>query len=141
MPARGLFVALLLLAISPQTQRRLPVHVESLFYPPVARQARISGDVVLLAQVTSDGRVSIPIRKSGHPILMQAAEDNLKKWKFQTGQDQAMEITYHFKIRETSAHSPFTECVFDFPDSVTVSSDAPPVETLYSSPMGNTPSR
>jgi outer membrane biosynthesis protein TonB len=79
MPARGLLIALLLLTLSPQTQPRFPIHVESLIYPPVARQARITGDVVLIAQIGSDGSVSIPILRSGHPILLRAAEDNLKK--------------------------------------------------------------
>jgi TonB family protein len=137
MAVRGLLVTLLLMAVSPQTEWRFPIHVESLIYPALARQARISGDVVLLAQISSDGGVSIPIRKSGHPILMQLAEGNLKKWKFQSGENQEMEITYHFKIRESSAYSSQNECAFDLPDSVTISADAPPIDTLYSSPVGS----
>src|ERR1700676_5530636 len=109
MPARGLLLALLLLTASPQIQPRLPIHVLSLTYPPVARQARITGDVVLIAHIGSDGSVSIPIRKSGHPLLLQAAEDNLKAWKFQTGESQEMEITYHFKTGEHSSGSGQTE--------------------------------
>ena len=136
MSARGLLIALLALTVSPQTQPRLPIHVVSLIYPPVARQARIAGDVVLIAQIGSDGSVSIPIRKSGHPLLLQAAEDNLKTWKFQSGEDQEMEITYHFKLRVQPSGSAQTESAFDLPDSVTITSDAPPVKTIYSSPLG-----
>jgi TonB family protein len=136
MPARGLLIALLLLTVFPQTQPRFPIHVESLIYPPLARQARITGDVVLLAHIGPDGRVSIPIRKSGHPLLLQAAEDDLKKWKFQSDEDREMEITYHFKLGEPSSDSAQTECIFDLPDSVTISSNAPPVKTIYSSPKG-----
>ncbi|SRR5258708_11842201 len=141
MPARGLLIALLLLTQAPQSQRRFPIHVVSLNYPPVARQARITGDVVLVAQIGSDGRVSIPVRRSGHPILLQAAEDNSKKWKFQSGEDQEMEITYHFKLGEPSSDSAQTECIFDLPDSVTASSNAPPVKTIYSSPKGKPSAR
>jgi TonB family protein len=137
MPVRGLLIALLLLTVSPQTQPRFPIHVKSLIYPPLARQARIQGDVVLIAQIGSDGSVSIPILKSGHPLLLQVAEDNLKKWKFQSGESQEMEITYHFKLREQSSGSTQTDCSFDLPDSVTILSDPPPVKTIYSSPMGN----
>jgi len=122
MPARGLLIALLLLTVSPQTQPRLPIHVESLIYPPLARQARIQGDAVLIAQIGSDGSVSIPMRKSGHPLLLQAAEDNLKTWKFQSGEVQEMEITYRFKLAEPPSDSLQTECSFDFPNSVTISS-------------------
>ena len=136
MPARGLLVSLLFLTVSPQCQPRTPIHVVSLFYPYLARQARIQGDAMLIAHIGSDGSVSIPIRKSGHPMLLQAAEDNLKTWKFQTGESQEMEITYHFKLKEQSSGPAQTECAFDLPDSVTISSDAPPVETIYSSPMG-----
>jgi len=136
MAIRGLLIALLLMTASPQTPLRLPIHVESLNYPPVARQARITGDVVLVAHIASDGSVSIPVRKSGHPIFMQPAEDNLKKWKFQTGEDQEMEITYHFKLIEPASDFAQTECAFDLPDSVTVSSHRHPVETNYSSPTG-----
>ena len=136
MPARGLLIALLLLTVSPQTQPRLPIHVVSLIYPRVARQAHMVGDAVLIAQIGSDGSVSIPIRKSGHPFLLQAAEDNLKTWKFQTGESQEMEITYHFKLTVPSSDSAQTECVFDLPDSVTISSQLPPEKILYTSPMG-----
>jgi TonB family protein len=136
MPVRGLLLALLLLTVSPQTQPRFPIHVVSLIYPPVARKARIQGDAVLMAQISSDGSVSIPIRRSGPPMLLQAAEDNLKTWKFQSGESQEMEITYHFKLREVSSESAQTECVFDMPDSVTISSNAPAVATNYTSPMG-----
>jgi TonB family protein len=132
MPARGLLIALLLLTVSPQTQLRFPIHVVSLIYPPLARQARITGDVVLIAQIGTDGSVSIPIRKSGHPLLLQAAEDNLKTWKFQSGESHEMEVTYHFKLSEQSSGNPQTECSFDLPDSVTIFSHTAPVNTATS---------
>jgi TonB family protein len=132
MPARGFLIALLLLTVSPRTQLRFPIHVVSLIYPPVARQARITGDVVLVAQIGSDGSVSIPIRRSGHPLLLQAAEDNLKTWKFQAGEPQEMEITYHFKLGEPSSGSAQTECAFDLPDSVTISAPIPTVQPIAS---------
>jgi TonB family protein len=134
MPIRGLLIALLLLTVPPQAQSRFPIHVVSLIYPPVARQARISGDAVLVAHIDSDGSVSIPIRKSGHPLLLQSAEDNLKSWKFQTGESQEMEITYHFKLRDQASDSAQTECVFDLPNFVTISSNLPPVAINYTSP-------
>jgi TonB family protein len=131
MPIRGLSIALLLLTVSPQTPPRLPIHVVSLNYPPLGRQARIQGDAVLIAHIGSDGSVSIPILKSGHPMFLRAAEDNLKKWKFQSGEEQEMEITYHFKFGEHPASSGLTECAFDLPDLVTVTSDLPPVKIIY----------
>jgi TonB family protein len=133
---RGFLIALLLLTVFPQIQPRLPIHVESLPYPLVARQARIQGDALLAAQIGSDGSVSIPIRRSGHPLLLDAAEGNLKKWKFQTGESQQIEITYHFKLIEPSSDSDRTECTFDLPNSVTISSHLPTIQTNYASPTG-----
>src|SRR5258706_16147547 len=131
MPVRGLLIAPFLMTVSPTSEPRRAIHVESLIYPPVARQARIAGDVVLMAQIGSDGSVSIPVRRSGHPLLLQAAENNLKTWKFQTGEPQEMAITYHFKLNEQSSGSAQTKCVFDLPDSVTIYSDPPPVKIIY----------
>ena len=132
MPVRGLLVALLLLTVSPQTQPRFPIHVESLIYPSLARYARIQGNAVLIAHIGSDGSVSIPLRKSGHPILLQVAEDNLKKWKFQSGESQEMEITYHFKLSEQPSDYAPTECTFDLPDSVTIFAHVPTVQPIPS---------
>ena len=106
MPIRGLLLALLFLTVSPQSQPRLPIHVESLIYPQLARQARINGDAVLVAHIGYDGSVSISALRSGHPLLLQAAKDNLKKWRFQRGEDQEMEITYHFKLSEQLQSTP-----------------------------------
>jgi hypothetical protein len=65
MHARGLLIALLFLTASPQTQPRMPIHVVSLTYPQLARMARIAGDVVLIAQIGSNGSVSIPVLPRG----------------------------------------------------------------------------
>ena len=136
MLARALLIALLFLTVSPQTrqqaQPRLPIHIESLTYPPIARKAHVQGDAVLVAHISPDGSVSIPNRKSGHPMLVDAAEGNFNKWKFETGENQEMEITYHFKISEQPSRSDQTECAFDLPDSVTISTHLPPVIPIAS---------
>jgi hypothetical protein len=145
MPVRALLIALLFLTVSPQTQTqtqpRLPIHVESLIYPPLARIARVQGDAVLVAHISHDGSVSIPNRKSGHPWFLDAAEGNLKKWKFQSGENQEMEITYHFKLNEHPTKSNQTECTFDLPDSVTITSNPPPVAVNYATPADKPSSR
>jgi TonB family protein len=128
MPARGLLLALLFLTVSPQVQTRFPVHVESPIYPPLAVAARIVGDVLLAARIDSDGGVTLSYVVSGHPLLVQAALDNLKKWKFQPGESQEMEITYHFKVNGTPGNYPQSECTFDLPNSVTISSRPFPID-------------
>ncbi|HWZ56726.1 MAG TPA: TonB family protein [Verrucomicrobiae bacterium] len=51
-------------------------------YPPLARQARIQGNVVLHAIIDKDGRVAQLEVISGHPLLVQSALDAVKQWRY-----------------------------------------------------------
>jgi protein TonB len=51
-------------------------------YPPLARQARISGQVVLRAVISKDGSIENLTLVSGHPMLAPAAIDAVKQWKY-----------------------------------------------------------
>jgi periplasmic protein TonB len=55
-------------------------------YPPLARQARIQGNVVLHAIIDKDGRVAQLEVVSGHPLLVQAALDAVKQWRYRPTQ-------------------------------------------------------
>lgn len=52
-------------------------------YPPLARQARITGDVELTLRIRQDGSVDSVQAASGHPLLRDAAIDSAKKSAFQ----------------------------------------------------------
>jgi TonB family protein len=49
-------------------------------YPPIAKAAQVSGDVVISLQVQTDGHVSGLRALSGPAMLQQAAIDAVKKW-------------------------------------------------------------
>jgi periplasmic protein TonB len=51
-------------------------------YPPLARQARIQGSVVLHAIIDKDGKVAQLEVVSGHPLLVQAALDAVREWRY-----------------------------------------------------------
>jgi len=51
-------------------------------YPPLARQARIQGTVVLQAQISKDGSIENLTLVSGHPMLAPAAIEAVKQWKY-----------------------------------------------------------
>jgi TonB family protein len=51
-------------------------------YPPLARQARISGTVVLKAVISKDGSIEELSLVSGHPMLAPAAIDAVKQWRY-----------------------------------------------------------
>lgn len=51
-------------------------------YPPLARQARVSGVVILEAVIGKDGSIAEVKVISGHPLLQQAAIDAVSQWKY-----------------------------------------------------------
>jgi protein TonB len=51
-------------------------------YPPLARQARIQGIVVLEAVINKQGMIETLRVVSGHPLLNQAAIDAVKQWMY-----------------------------------------------------------
>jgi protein TonB len=52
-------------------------------YPPLARQARVSGTVRVEAVIGTDGKVKSARALNGPPLLRQAATDSVKKWLYQ----------------------------------------------------------
>ncbi len=58
-------------------QRPAPV------YPPVARQLKLTGSVVVEATVTTSGTVSEVKPVTGNPVLIKPAIEAVKRWRFQ----------------------------------------------------------
>ncbi len=52
-------------------------------YPPLARQTRISGTVLLHAIIGKNGQVEQLSVVSGHPLLVQSALDAVRQWRYQ----------------------------------------------------------
>ncbi len=53
-------------------------------YPPLAKQARIQGVVKFQVLLAPDGSVMNMTVMSGHPLLIPAAQDALRQWKYST---------------------------------------------------------
>jgi TonB family protein len=51
-------------------------------YPPLARQARIQGTVILKVLINKSGEVANIQLVSGHPMLAPAAIEAVKQWKY-----------------------------------------------------------
>ena len=51
-------------------------------YPPLAKQARISGTVKFTAVIGRDGSIQNLQLLSGHPLLVQAATDAVRQWRY-----------------------------------------------------------
>jgi protein TonB len=51
-------------------------------YPPLARQARVQGSVVLHALISRHGRIEKLQVVSGHPMLVQSAINAVSHWRY-----------------------------------------------------------
>jgi len=77
-------------------------------YPPLARQARISGTVVLRVLIGTDGSIENLTLVSGHPMLVPAAIEAVKQWKYKpfllNGQPLKVdtEVTVNFALSTPS---------------------------------------
>jgi len=61
-------------------------------YPELARKTNIHGTVKLLAAVTPDGKVKATEVVGGNPVLVQAAIDAVRRWKYETGPQPTKEV-------------------------------------------------
>lgn len=69
-------------SLAPQTEAVLTKLADPT-YPPLARQARIMGDVNLMLTIRQDGSVESGVVVSGHPMLKQAALDSAQRSQFE----------------------------------------------------------
>jgi len=51
-------------------------------YPPLARSARIQGQVVLAAVISKEGMIENLRVLEGHPMLIRAALDAVSQWSY-----------------------------------------------------------
>jgi protein TonB len=51
-------------------------------YPPLAKQARIQGHVLLSAVISNEGTIQDLKVNSGHPLLVQSAMDAVRQWQY-----------------------------------------------------------
>ncbi len=60
-----------------------PISTPRPMYPQIARAARIQGDVVIDAVIDTNGNISQMKLISGHPMLVGAAMEALRQWKYE----------------------------------------------------------
>jgi len=78
-----------------------PAHI---LYPPLARQTRTAGTVVLNVSVAADGTVSNVDALKGHPLLSTAAVQMVKEWMFtpQAGEPRTFELKCVFALNQNT---------------------------------------
>lgn len=60
-------------------------------YPVIARRMGISGTVRLAIVIAPNGTVKTTSAVGGHPLLLNAAMDAVKKWKFEPASETSTE--------------------------------------------------
>jgi TonB family protein len=67
-------------------------------YPELARRMKLEGTVKLRATVAPNGTVRFVQTVGGSPVLVNAAENAMYKWKWVPGKEESkelVEITFH----------------------------------------------
>ena len=67
-------------------QRIMPV------YPDIAKRMNLTGSVKVLVTVSPDGKVKTVQPMGGSPVLIQAVENAVNKWKFAPGSTETKEL-------------------------------------------------
>jgi TonB family protein len=84
-----------------QAQTTIPAPLPELKYPPIARVARVQGDVVVSFRQTPEGGTADVTAISGPPMLQGSAVENVKAWHFATTAEaagQVHKVTFHFRL-------------------------------------------
>jgi len=61
-------------------------------YPALARQLNVTGKVKIEATIAADGHVSATKPVGGSPLLVSAATEALKKWRFEPAAKDSTEV-------------------------------------------------
>jgi hypothetical protein len=90
-------------------------------YPSSAKDSRLQGAVRI--QVTTDGKKITDLKATGHPILVEAAEKNIRTWKFADNAPTSFLVTYLYVMEGEYDPDPVYKCraKLQLPDKVEVS--------------------
>jgi len=61
-------------------------------YPQLAKQMNVTGKVKIEATISADGHVTSTKVIGGSPLLVGAALDSIKKWRFEAAPKESTEI-------------------------------------------------
>jgi hypothetical protein len=90
-------------------------------YPQAAKEARVGGGVQM--QVTTDGKKITDLKVTGIPVLAQAAEENLRTWKFADDAPKNFTVWYWYVLEGEYEPDPVYKCraKLQLPNKVEVS--------------------
>jgi len=88
----------LLIPVATAESRAIKTRVAPV-YPEMAKRMRIAGEVRLEVTVDPEGKVTDVKKVSGNTMLSSAAEDAVRKWRFDSGPGTStVEVTLNFAV-------------------------------------------
>lgn len=79
------------------------------FYPRIPQHGHIEG-IVRLRVFTDGARVSRVQVESGPPMLAQAAQENVKTWRFEAHSRTTFEVTFRYQLLRTTCDADCKKC-------------------------------
>lgn len=136
-----LMLSLVLISATSAQPEKQPIiyvkHLEPPYYPPLARQTRVHGTVVMKLKIGADGRIlgieSEPLDtpKAAFAMLKDHAEGNIKTWTFgcvgcspDVPFEQIIKFAY---VLDYNLPDYTSSVAMDLPDKVTMSTGPIPV--------------
>lgn len=99
------------------------LHAEVPDYPEMARLARLQGEVKMVLILDNMGRVAAISEIAGPIPLRDEAEENIRKWTFESSQEASRYHTIVFEFRiegEAVTYVPRPRVSFDLPGRVLI---------------------
>lgn len=94
---RGMILCMMVLSAAAQEGRKLIVQAPPT-YPAIAKSIRLAGTVKVQVIIGTDGQIKETKVLGGHPVLVDATLEALKKWKYAPSQAQTtaqLEFNFH----------------------------------------------
>jgi protein TonB len=96
--ARLMLLALAMATVCRAQEERKVIKNPTPAYPAFARQLNLSGTVKIKAVISPDGQVKNVEVVGGHPLLVNAAVDAVKQWKYAPAKAETpIELQFHFQ--------------------------------------------
>ena len=87
------------ISVTGEDMRDRLVHRVAPVYPPLARQARIQGTVILRIVINQLGEVGDVQLVSGHPMLAPAAVEAVRKWRYMRCESDGKTVEIQTEVR------------------------------------------
>jgi TonB family protein len=74
------------------------VHADVPLYPPLAMAARLGGTVRVRVSIKGGSVLSADTESTAAPVLLNAAKENARTWRFTPDVNGTLEVTYLYEL-------------------------------------------